>query len=78
MIREIHIFGSEVPLGDQDDLAAQHKGLGSQLLKEAERIARKENSIRKMAVISGVGARDYFRNAGGYQLEGPYMTKALQ
>jgi elongator complex protein 3 len=76
-VREIHIFGSEVPLGDQDDLAAQHKGLGSQLLKEAERIAREENSIRKMAVISGVGARDYFRNAGGYQLEGPYMTKAL-
>jgi len=77
-VREIHIFGSEVPLGDQDDLAAQHKGLGSQLLKEAERIAREENSIRKMAVISGVGARDYFRHAGGYQLEGHYMTKALQ
>ena len=77
MVREIHIFGSEVPLGDQDDLAAQHKGLGSQLLKEAERIAREENSIRKMAVISGVGARDYFRNAG-YELEGPDMTKDLQ
>jgi elongator complex protein 3 len=77
MVREIHIFGSEVPLGDQDDLAAQHKGLGSQLLREAERIAREENSIRKIAVISGVGARDYLRNAGGYELEGPYMTKAL-
>jgi elongator complex protein 3 len=78
MVREIHIFGSEVPLGDQDDLAAQHKGLGSQLLKEAERIARDENSIGKIAVISGVGARDYFRNNGGYELEGPYMTRTLQ
>lgn len=77
MVREIHIFGSEVPLGDQDDLAAQHKGLGSQLLKEAERIARDENSIGKIAVISGVGARDYFRNTGGYELEGHYMTKSL-
>ncbi|MCX6002073.1 MAG: GNAT family N-acetyltransferase, partial [Chloroflexi bacterium] len=77
MVREIHIFGSEVPLGDQDDRAAQHKGLGSQLLKEAERIAREENSIDKIAVISGVGARDYFRNAGGYELEGHYMTKSL-
>jgi elongator complex protein 3 len=77
MVREIHIFGSEVPLGDQDDLAAQHKGLGSLLLKEAERVAREENSICKIAVISGVGARDYFRKAGGYQLEGHYMTKEL-
>jgi elongator complex protein 3 len=77
IVREIHIFGSEVPLGDQDDLAAQHKGLGSQLLKEAERIARDENSIHKIAVISGVGARDYFRNVGGYELEGHYMTKEL-
>ncbi len=77
MVREIHIFGSEVPLGDQDDLAAQHKGLGSQLLKEAERIARDEISTGKIAVISGVGARDYFRNTGGYELEGPYMTKIL-
>lgn len=78
MVREVHIFGSEVPLGDQDDLAAQHKGLGSQLLKEAERIALEEHSIHRIAVISGVGARDYFRNTGGYRLEGPYMTKALE
>jgi elongator complex protein 3 len=77
MVREIHIFGSEVPLGDQDDLAAQHKGLGSQLLKEAERIARDEHSTGKIAVISGVGARNYFRNTGGYELEGHYMIKAL-
>lgn len=75
-VREIHIFGSEVPIGEQDDLAAQHKGLGSQLLREAERIALEEYASPKIAVISGVGARSYFRSAG-YSLEGPYMTKPL-
>ena len=31
----------------------------------------------KMAVISGVGTRHYYRRLG-YELEGPYMVKALQ
>jgi elongator complex protein 3 len=75
-VREVHIFGSEVPIGGQDDMAAQHKGLGAQLLKEAERIAGEEFLAGKIAVISGVGARDYFR-LSGYALEGPYMVKAL-
>ncbi|MCX6004607.1 MAG: tRNA uridine(34) 5-carboxymethylaminomethyl modification radical SAM/GNAT enzyme Elp3, partial [Chloroflexi bacterium] len=75
MVREIHVFGSEVPLGEQNKLAAQHKGLGSQLLKEAERIASEEFSAGKIAVISGVGARAYFRTEFGYRLEGHYMVK---
>jgi elongator complex protein 3 len=75
-VREIHVFGAAVPIGGQNDQAAQHKGLGGLLLKEAERIAHKEYSAAKIAVISGVGARDYFR-AEGYQLENAYMVKAL-
>ena len=31
----------------------------------------------KMAVISGVGTRDYYRKLG-YKLDGPYMSKSLQ
>ena len=77
-VREIHIFGSEVPIGEQDDLAAQHKGLGSALMKEAERIARDEFAADSIAVISGVGARDYFRHGFGYKPEGPYMCKKLR
>ena len=57
-------------------MAAQHKGLGGQLLREAERISRDEHDAHEIAVISGVGARDYFR-AEGYHLRGPYMVKAL-
>ena len=77
MIREIHVFGSAVPIGAQNELAAQHKGLGNLLLKEAGRIAKEEYSLGKIAVISGVGAREYFRTECGYELEGPYMVKAL-
>jgi elongator complex protein 3 len=78
LIREVHIFGSEVPIGEQDDLAAQHKGLGSALIKEAERIAHEEFEAASIAVISGVGARDYFRRGFGYELQGHYMCKRLR
>jgi len=78
IVREIHIFGSEVPIGEQDDLAAQHKGLGSALMKEAERIVRDEFEADRIAVISGVGARDYFRHGFGYELEGHHMSKNLR
>ncbi|MDD5648046.1 MAG: tRNA uridine(34) 5-carboxymethylaminomethyl modification radical SAM/GNAT enzyme Elp3 [Dehalococcoidia bacterium] len=78
LIREVHIFGSEVPIGEQDDLAAQHKGLGSALIKEAERIAHDEFAADSIAVISGVGARDYFRRGFGYEIEGHYMCKKLR
>jgi len=78
IIREVHIFGSEVPIGEQDDLAAQHKGLGSALIKEAERIACEEFAADRIAVISGVGARDYFRRGFGYEQDGHYMSKKLR
>ena len=77
IVRELHVFGSEVPLGGQLDVSAQHKGLGGKLLKEAEKISLEEFQSRKIAVISGVGARDYFRNECGYRLEGHYMVKEL-
>lgn len=78
MVRELHIFGSEVPLGGKQSEAAQHRGLGGELLKEAERIARDEFQARKIAIISGVGAREYFRSECGYELDGAYMVKELK
>jgi elongator complex protein 3 len=77
MVRELHVFGSEVPLGEQRASAAQHRGLGRDLLKEAERIAHDEFQAQKIAVISGVGAREYFRSECGYELDGDYMVKEL-
>lgn len=45
-------------------------------MEEAERIAREEHGSAKLAVISGVGTRDYYRRLG-YELDGPYMSKSL-
>ena len=46
------------------------------LMEEAERIAREEHGSHKLAVISGVGTRHYYRKLG-YELEGTYMIKFL-
>ena len=47
------------------------------LMEEAERIARDEHGAWKLAVISGVGTRNYYRKLG-YELDGPYMSKTLE
>jgi elongator complex protein 3 len=77
MVRELHVFGQEVPLGEKYDGATQHQGLGLELLKEAERIAKDEFQARRIAILSGVGAREYFRSECDYKLDGAYMVKAL-
>jgi elongator complex protein 3 len=76
LVRELHIFGSEVPLGRRLERAAQHHGHGEKLLREAERIAGKEFKVDSLSVLSGVGAREYYRWLG-YGLEGAYMVKKL-
>jgi elongator complex protein 3 len=53
----------------------QHKGIGKQLIKEAEKIA-KQNNLNKIAIISGIGVRNYYRKLG-YTLEDTYMVKYL-
>jgi GNAT superfamily N-acetyltransferase len=52
------------------------QGYGTLLMEEAEQIARREHRSTKIAVISGVGTRHYYRKLG-YELEGPYMVKCL-
>lgn len=53
------------------------QGYGTLLMEEAERISRDEHGSTKLAVISGVGTRHYYRKLG-YELEGPYMVKHLR
>ena len=77
IIRELHIYGPEVPLSQQKEDAAQHKGLGKRLMKEAERIAAGEFGAGQIAVLSGVGAREYYRAEFGYSLHNGYMVKSL-
>jgi len=75
IIREIQTFGLQVPISEKK-LAPQHKGLGKKLIKEGEKIAKKEWGLNKMAVISGIGARDYFRKLG-YKLKDTYLVKKI-
>ena len=75
LIREVHVFGQSLEVGSEQEGAAQHSGLGSALLLEAERIARKFGFSR-LAVIAAVGTRLYYARRGFVQ-EGLYMTKAI-
>lgn len=75
IIREIHTYGQLHSLiKNKKEISPQHKGLGKKLIKEAERIVKREFKINKIFVISGVGAREYYRNLG-YKLEDTYMVK---
>jgi len=71
LIRELHVYGVLVPVGRNKKI--QHSGLGKKLMQTAENIAKKHN-YHKIAVISGVGAREYYRKLG-YKLEKTYMVK---
>ncbi len=74
LIRELHTYGRHTRIGG-DGKQGQHVGFGRRLLAEAERIAI-EKGYTKLAVISGIGVREYYRKLG-YQLEGTYMVKYL-
>uniref|UniRef100_A0A1E1XB22 Elongator complex protein 3 n=1 Tax=Amblyomma aureolatum TaxID=187763 RepID=A0A1E1XB22_9ACAR len=76
IVRELHVYGSVVPVSARDPTKFQHQGFGTLLMEEAERIARDEHGSHKLAVISGVGTRNYYRKLG-YELDGPYMSKVL-
>ena len=75
IIREIHVFGDQIPVGFTGDHSGQHQGFGKKMIAEAEKIIReKYPTIEKMAVISGVGVRGYYEKRG-YALDGEYMVK---
>ncbi|KAI4802322.1 elongator complex protein 3 [Gymnodraco acuticeps] len=76
IVRELHVYGSVVPVSSRDPSKFQHQGFGMMLMEEAERVSREEHGSSKLAVISGVGTRNYYRKMG-YELEGPYMVKDL-
>ena len=77
MVRELHVYGSVVPIHSRDPTKFQHQGFGTMLMEEAERIAREEHGSTKLAVISGVGTRHYYRKLG-FELEETYMVKKLE
>ncbi len=76
VIRELHVYGEVSPLGERQGRKTQHTGLGQRLLNKAEQIVQKHR-IKKLSIISGIGAREYYQKLG-YQLEKTYMIKSWQ
>ena len=76
LIREVHVYGTSVGVGATTPGGSQHRGFGKLLMKTAETIATR-NGWKKIAVIAGIGTREYYKNKCGYRLEGTYMVKDL-
>ncbi len=76
MVRELHTYGQMVPINDKLKTASQHRGLGKKLLIEAEKIAKK-NGFGAIAVISGIGVRNYYYKLG-YHPKETYLVKTIK
>jgi elongator complex protein 3 len=92
LVRELHVYGpmvevsearsaSETSSGDEprdgdESYEWQHKGYGRKLLRKAEALAA-DAGYEKVSVISGIGAREYYREKLGYHQDGPYVSKRL-
>ena len=75
LVRELHVYGNMIEIGGKNPKIGQHTGFGERLLKEAENIAI-DNGKNEVAIISGIGSRNYYRKFG-YEKVGPYMKKKL-
>ena len=77
LIRELHVYGIHTNIGKKTIGSTQHSGLGTKLLKKAESVAY-NNGFLNIAVISGVGVRNYYRKKGYILGENDYMYKNLK
>ena len=87
LVRELHVYGDEVGVGEDGNgdgeaprasnaSGYQHEGYGRRLLREAENLAA-DAGFEKLSVISGIGARQYYREKLNYYQDGPYVSKRL-
>ncbi len=76
IVRELHVYGSLVPVGKHVAKAWQHKGYGAVLLSEAERISIEDYDRRKVLVTSALGTKQYYKRFG-YDYDGSYVSKLV-
>ena len=77
VVRELHVYGTEVGVGGEGGEGThQHRGYGRRLLAKAEELAR-DAGYPKLAVLSGIGVRQYYREKLGYRQDGPYVSRRL-
>jgi elongator complex protein 3 len=75
IIREIHVYGQSLAVGAEQSGAAQHVGLGTRLLVEADWIASSKG-YHRMAVIAAVGTRQYYLERG-FERGELYLVKTI-
>jgi len=75
IIREVHVYGQSLPVGSEESGAAQHVGLGTRLIEEAERIAA-QRGFQYLAVISAIGTRRYYLQRG-FERGALYLIKNM-
>jgi elongator complex protein 3 len=75
LVREVHVYGRQISVGKKGS-KKQHVGWGTKLMADVERLAKKAG-YKKIAVIAGIGTREYYKKFG-YKLEGTYMVKMLE
>lgn len=63
LIRELHVYGNVMKVGEKESNRHQHQGFGTRLLQEAFKISQ-NNGYNKIAVISGIGVMNYYRKFG--------------
>lgn len=78
IVREIKVVGELVPKDMKPSRLSQiqHRGFGKLLMENAEKISSEEFDVKKLAVISGIGVRDWFYEMG-YELDGVYVSKTI-
>ncbi len=75
LVRELHVYGQMLSLGERTSRGWQHKQFGKRLLENAEEVGQQQG-MKKILVTSGIGVREYYRKFG-YRRVGPYMGKRL-
>lgn len=75
LLRELHVYGFSRSVGEASS-GAQHRGYGKQMVKIAEMLTA-QNNLHKVAIIAGVGTREYYKNQCSYKKEETYMKKTI-
>lgn len=75
IVREVHVYGPALEIGAPSQGEAQHTGLGRKLLEQAMKIALRAG-YKRIAVISAIGTREYYRKFG-FELGELYMSRSL-
>ncbi len=75
IIREVHVYGPALDIGEANDGQAQHAGLGTRLIEHAATIARAAG-FQRLAVIAAIGTRAYYRKLG-FERGELYMARSI-